>query len=229
MDPDTEHVENNLRETQSSVEVTGILRNHEHLCNTVNAAGWLSINGKKTGEASLDLEARSSSAACALRFNFGSKSSHGARFFLLVLNCDRSYYGVCANLELPRALHSGLLALHAPANVSASSSVSHDRELRYANKSQTLKDNRLVYPLPRRPTISTFVNTTQPNFDCTMKIQFTYLTILAIAAGVKVAFARSCIDAVCWDIPATADCGQNWEPVWSASQNCYICCTIDSE
>lgn len=59
-----------------------------------------------------------------------------------------------------------------------------------------------------------------------MKIQFAYLAILAVAAGVKPVIAHgSCID-ICYEIAKTADCGNNYAAYWSAVKGCYLCCGI---
>jgi hypothetical protein len=59
-----------------------------------------------------------------------------------------------------------------------------------------------------------------------MKIQFTYLAILAAFAGVNTAVANTC-DYDCQDPEASASCGAGWGLVWDNSLNCDICCTTD--
>ncbi|KAG1748382.1 uncharacterized protein EDB91DRAFT_1079356 [Suillus paluster] len=50
-----------------------------------------------------------------------------------------------------------------------------------------LRDNRLVYTLPGRVIAPSRTSTQSKNLTDTMKIQFTYLAVLAAAAGVKAA------------------------------------------
>jgi len=65
-----------------------------------------------------------------------------------------------------------------------------------------------------------------PKFEDTMKTQFAYLAILAVAAGVKPAIAHgSCID-ICYQVEKTADCGKDYAPYWSDAEDCYLCCGI---
>ncbi|KAG2357204.1 hypothetical protein BDR07DRAFT_1421026, partial [Suillus spraguei] len=57
-----------------------------------------------------------------------------------------------------------------------------------------------------------------------MQIQSTYyLTILAAAAGMNAALAKTCLND-CLDPDASASCGAGWDPSGSSSQNCYVCC-----
>ncbi|KAG1753158.1 hypothetical protein EDB19DRAFT_813103 [Suillus lakei] len=59
-----------------------------------------------------------------------------------------------------------------------------------------------------------------------LTIQFTYLTILAAAAGVKAAALSSPCIYLCYDVKASADCGAYYKPVWDSSRDCYICCGV---
>ncbi|KIK38883.1 hypothetical protein CY34DRAFT_808906 [Suillus luteus UH-Slu-Lm8-n1] len=56
-----------------------------------------------------------------------------------------------------------------------------------------------------------------------MKIQFTYLAILAAFAVVNAAVTEVCDDE-CQDPEASASCGAGWGLVWSNSLNCDVCC-----
>ncbi|KAG1748372.1 uncharacterized protein EDB91DRAFT_1334606 [Suillus paluster] len=90
-----------------------------------------------------------------------------------------------------------------------------------------LRDNRLLNTLPGRAIAPSRTPTQSKILTDTMKIQFTYLAILAAAAGVKAAPSNT--DSIkckptCY--PTEASCTGDWTPFYIDEDRCYECCIL---